>query len=152
MLCGSPIEIWNCASHVKRQNIKRQNTKSIGEKLKTKGLMFFVSFFFMWFARYPISIFGQSLFYWVDFAYINPRIFMLMEHCTVQSPKYSNMHVPFSIQFTVLLSFASLCSSSSHCYSKTKFEARVCICASAYNTRQQSQGSLINYVVTWRSL
>ena len=50
------------------------------------------------------------------------------------------------------LSFASLCSSSSHCYSKTKFEARVCICASAYNTRQQSQGSLINYVVTWGSL
>ena len=30
---------------MKKQNKKRQNAKSIGEKLKTKGLMFFVSFF-----------------------------------------------------------------------------------------------------------
>ena len=117
--------------------------------------MFFVSFFFMWFARYQISICEpQSI--WQKLLVLSwlcihqpQEFFMLMDHCTVQSPKYSNMHVPFSIQFTVLLSFASLCSSSSHCYSKTKFEARVCICASAYNTRQQSQGSLINYVVTW---
>ena len=87
-----------------------------------------------------------------NFSYLWTRTHFIMDHCTVQSPKYSNMHVPFSIQFTVLLSFASLCSSSSHCYSKTKFEARVCICASAYNTRQQSQGPLINYVVTWGSL
>ena len=55
---------------------------------------------------------------------------------------------PFQFSSMCFKSFASLCSSSSHCYSKTKFEARVCICASAYNTRQQSQGLLINYVVT----
>ena len=30
---------------MKKQNKKHQNAKSIGEKLKTKGLMFFVSFF-----------------------------------------------------------------------------------------------------------
>ena len=30
---------------MKKQNKKHQNAESIGEKLKTKGLMFFVSFF-----------------------------------------------------------------------------------------------------------
>ena len=30
---------------MKKQNKKHQNAKSIGEKLKTKGLMFFVLFF-----------------------------------------------------------------------------------------------------------
>ena len=30
---------------MKKQNKKHQNAKYIGEKLKTKGLMFFVSFF-----------------------------------------------------------------------------------------------------------
>ncbi len=45
MLCGSHIKIWNPANHTEKQNKKHQNAKSIGEKLKTKGLMFFVSFF-----------------------------------------------------------------------------------------------------------
>ena len=45
MLCGSIIEMGNLANHMKKQDKKRQNAKSIGEKLKTKGLMFFVSFF-----------------------------------------------------------------------------------------------------------
>ena len=30
---------------MKKQNKKHQNAKSTGEKLKTKGLVFFVSFF-----------------------------------------------------------------------------------------------------------
>ena len=30
---------------MKKQNKKHKNAKSIGEKLKTEGLMFFVSFF-----------------------------------------------------------------------------------------------------------
>ena len=45
MLCGSLIKILNLANHLKKQNKKHQNVKYIGEKLKTKGLMFFVSFF-----------------------------------------------------------------------------------------------------------
>ena len=45
ILCGSHIKIWNLANHMKKQNKKHQNAKSIGEKLKTTGLMFFVSFF-----------------------------------------------------------------------------------------------------------
>ena len=42
MLYGSLIKILNLANHMKKQI---QKTKSIGEKLKTKGLMFFVTFF-----------------------------------------------------------------------------------------------------------
>ena len=45
MLCGSLIKIGNLANHMKKQNKKRQNAKSIGEILKSRGLMFFVSFF-----------------------------------------------------------------------------------------------------------
>ena len=45
MFRGSLIEIWNLANHMKKQNKNHQIAKSIGEKLKTKGLMFFVSFF-----------------------------------------------------------------------------------------------------------
>ena len=41
MLCGSHIEIWNLTNQMKKQN---KNTRSIGEKLKNKSLMFFVSF------------------------------------------------------------------------------------------------------------
>ena len=44
MRCGSHIRILNFTKHMKKQNIKHQNAKSIDEKLKTKGLMFFVSF------------------------------------------------------------------------------------------------------------
>ena len=42
MFCGSHL-----ANHMKKQNKtkKHQNARSIGEKLKTKSLMFFVSFF-----------------------------------------------------------------------------------------------------------
>ena len=46
MLCGSRIKLWNLANHMKKQNKKHQNTRFIDEKLKTKSLMFFVSFFF----------------------------------------------------------------------------------------------------------
>ena len=42
MLCGS---LWNLANHMKKQSKKHQNAESIGEKLKNKGLMSFVSFF-----------------------------------------------------------------------------------------------------------
>ena len=64
MLCGSLIKIWNLANHMKKQNKKHQNAKSIGEKLKTKGLMLFVSFFHvickisnsnMWTARHLVQ-------------------------------------------------------------------------------------------------
>ena len=68
MLCGSLIKIWNLANHKK----KDQNAKSIGEKLKTKGLMFFVSFFSrdlqdfeFWYVNR--KAFGASFLYWVDF-------------------------------------------------------------------------------------
>ena len=47
-LCGSrrsSIKILNPANHMEKQNKKQQNAKSIGKKLKTKGLMFFVSVF-----------------------------------------------------------------------------------------------------------
>ena len=56
MLCGSHIKIWNLANHMKKQNKKHQNARYIGEELKTKSLMFFVSFFFIWFARFQILI------------------------------------------------------------------------------------------------
>ena len=49
-------KIWNLANHMKKQNKKHQNAKSIGEKLKSKGLMFFVSFFSCVFARFQILI------------------------------------------------------------------------------------------------
>ena len=46
MLCDSHIKIGNLANHMKKQNIKHQNDRFIDEKMKTKCLMFFVSFFF----------------------------------------------------------------------------------------------------------
>ena len=48
------FEILQTTWRNKTKNIK--SAKSIGEKLKTKGLMFFVSFFSMWFARFQILI------------------------------------------------------------------------------------------------
>ena len=45
MLCCSLIKIWNLANHMNKQDKMHQNAKSIVEKLKTKGLMFFVWFF-----------------------------------------------------------------------------------------------------------
>ena len=44
MLCGSLIKCWNLTNHMKKLNKKHQN-QLIGEKLKTKGLMFFASIF-----------------------------------------------------------------------------------------------------------
>ena len=41
MLCGSHIKIQNLANHMKNKKT-HQNAKFIGEKLKAKGLMFFV--------------------------------------------------------------------------------------------------------------
>ena len=52
MLWGSLIKIWNPANHMKKQNKKHQNAKSIGEKVKIKGLMFFVSNSNMWTAKH----------------------------------------------------------------------------------------------------
>ena len=43
MLHGSLIKIWNLWNHTKKQNRKDQNSSSIGEKLKTNGLILFVS-------------------------------------------------------------------------------------------------------------
>ena len=48
------IKFWNLVKQLKNKNKKDQNTRSIGEKLKTKSLMFFVSF-------------SASLLYWVYF-------------------------------------------------------------------------------------
>ena len=58
------IKIWNLAKHMKIQNRKHQNGRIIGEKLKTKSLMFFVSFFFHVIARFQI---GANYLYWIDF-------------------------------------------------------------------------------------
>ena len=57
---------------MKKQNKKHQNAKSIGEKLKTNGLMFFVSFFScdlqdFKFQNVNSKVFGASFLYWVDF-------------------------------------------------------------------------------------
>ena len=45
MLCGSHIKILNLANYMKKQNKKHPNARFIDEKLKTKSLMLFVSFF-----------------------------------------------------------------------------------------------------------
>ena len=56
---------------MKKQSKKHQNAKPIGEKLKTKGLMLFVSLFscdlqdFFQYVNRKAS--GTSFLYWVDF-------------------------------------------------------------------------------------
>ena len=57
---------------MKKTKQKHQNAKSIGEKLKTKGLMFLGSFFScdlqdlkFWYVKR--KVFCASLLYWVDF-------------------------------------------------------------------------------------
>ena len=72
MLCVSHTKIWNLANHMKKQKKKHQNAKSVDEKLKTKGLMFFVPFFScdlqdfkFWYVNR--KVFGASFMYWVDF-------------------------------------------------------------------------------------
>ena len=50
------IRIWNLANHMKKQNKTHQNASFIDEKLKTNSRMFFISFFFMWFAQFQILI------------------------------------------------------------------------------------------------
>ena len=70
MLCSSHFKIWNLANHMKKQNKKHQNAICIREKLKTKGLMFFVSFFScdlqdFWYENH--KAFGATFLYWVDF-------------------------------------------------------------------------------------
>ena len=61
---------------MKKQNrSKNQNTKSIGEKLQTKGLISFVWFFscdleFFKFHYVNAKAFGTSFLYWVDFTLI----------------------------------------------------------------------------------
>ena len=66
--------------HIKTQNSKHQNVKSIGEKLTTKGLMFFVSFFtcdLQGFKSYYVNhkAFGASFLYWVYFSFCDITIF-----------------------------------------------------------------------------
>ena len=39
------VHILKCEIHMKKQNKKHKNARSISEKLKTKSLMFSVSFF-----------------------------------------------------------------------------------------------------------
>ena len=46
MLYGSHIKNWHLANHMKKQNKKLWNAKSIGEKLKTKGLICCLFHFF----------------------------------------------------------------------------------------------------------
>jgi hypothetical protein len=51
---------------MKKQNKKHQNAKSIGEKLKTNSLMFFVSFFsgdLQDFKFYYVKAFGEGFLY-----------------------------------------------------------------------------------------
>ena len=71
MLCSSLVKIWNLSNHKKKQNKKHQNAKSIGEKLKTKGLMPFVLFLCdlqdFKFQYVNLKAFGTSFLYWVDF-------------------------------------------------------------------------------------
>jgi len=50
------IHLKSCKPHEKTKQ-KTSIDKSIDWKLKSKGLIFFVSFFFMWFARYTSLIF-----------------------------------------------------------------------------------------------
>ena len=61
----------SCKPHEK-QTKKHQNARSIDKKLKTKSLMFFVSFFSchlqdfkFWYVN--LKAFGASFLYWVDF-------------------------------------------------------------------------------------
>ena len=70
---------WN------KQNKRHQKAKSVGEKRKTKGLMFFVFIFFMWFARFQIwyvnrKAFGTSFMYWVDFNVIRGNLHKYLWH------------------------------------------------------------------------
>ena len=73
MLCGSLILKFEILqTTMKKQNKKYKNAKSIGEKLKTKGLMFFAPFFScnlqdlkFWYVNR--KVFGASFLYWVDF-------------------------------------------------------------------------------------
>ena len=72
MLCGSNIKIWNQLVHMKNKAKKHKNSKFIDEKLKTKIMMFFISFFScdlydfkFWYVNR--KAFGTSFLYWVDF-------------------------------------------------------------------------------------
>ena len=61
--------IWNsksCKPHEK-QNKKYQNVRSIGDKLKTKSLVFFVSFFSCDMQDVNRKAFDSSFLYWVNF-------------------------------------------------------------------------------------
>ena len=80
---------------MKKQNKKHQNAESIGKKLKTKGLMFFVSFFScdlqdfkFWYVNR--KAFGTSFLYWVDFtkihAILSPTFIfsLIFEHLSLE--------------------------------------------------------------------
>ena len=72
MLCRSHNEVWNLTNHMKKQNKKHQNVRSIGKKLRSKSLLFFISYFscdlqdfkFWYVNRWA---FGGSFLHWVDF-------------------------------------------------------------------------------------
>ena len=66
------IRIWNLANHMKKQSKKHWNARFVDEKLKTKSLMLFVSFFPCDLQNFKFQYvnrkeFGTSFLYWVDF-------------------------------------------------------------------------------------
>ena len=67
MLCSSHIRIWNLANHMKKQNKKHQNARSIGEKPLTFSKVLAFIFFFIWFARIQMLRCTRRLLYWVYF-------------------------------------------------------------------------------------
>mgnify|MGYP007086939919 CR=1 FL=1 len=74
MLCA--IKIWNLVNHMKKQNKNvKMLARSIDEKLKSKGLMFFVSFFScdlrdfkFWYVNG--KAFGTSFLYYLEVIWI----------------------------------------------------------------------------------
>ena len=62
--------LWNLANQIKK--LKEKTSKPIGKELKSKSLVFFVSFFscdlqeFI-FQYVNCKVFGACLLYWVDF-------------------------------------------------------------------------------------
>ena len=121
MLCCSHIKIWSLANHIKKRNKKHQNAKSIGEKLKTKSLMFFLFHSFhvinMWTEKhlaqascteltliFPFEIAGfrklQNILVWSDlFCYIwlnhERDLFFFLAFRRVKNEGYQNLGLFF---------------------------------------------------------
>ena len=56
MLCGSHIEIWNLANHMKKEWNKEHHTLSFQFFINKSSILMFFVLFFMWFARFKILI------------------------------------------------------------------------------------------------